>query len=86
VIGSIPACDVAREEHLPGVAVDDVDRLERDTEAIGYELGERRLVALAVAVRAGEDGDAAGWVDAHFCHLVEAGACITEGAIAQASI
>jgi hypothetical protein len=31
-------------------------------------------VALAVAVRAGEDSDAAGWVGAHFGRLVEAGA------------
>lgn len=55
--------------------MDDVDHLERDTEAIGHDLGERSLVALAVAVRAGEDGDATGGVRAHFRRLVEAGAC-----------
>jgi hypothetical protein len=61
------------EGDLAGVAVDDVDHLERDTEAIGHKLGKRSLVA--VAVRAGEDGDAAGGVRAHFRRLVEAGAC-----------
>ena len=38
------------------------------------ELGECSLVALAVAARAGEDGDAAGGVGAHFRQLVEADA------------
>ncbi len=39
---------------LGGVAVDDLDRLDRDAEPVGDELGERRLVPLAVAVRAGQ--------------------------------
>ena len=39
--------------------------LDRDAEPVGDELGEGRLVALAVAVRAGEDGDAAGRMDPH---------------------
>ena len=39
----------------------------------GDDLRERRLVALAVAVRAGEDGDGAGRVDAHLAGLEQAG-------------
>jgi hypothetical protein len=61
------------EGHLASVAVNDVDHLEGEAEAIDHELGEGSLVALAVAVRAGEDGDAAGGVGAHFRRLVEAG-------------
>ena len=54
------------ELHLVGVAVDDRDVVDRDAEPIGDELGEGRLVALAVGVRAGEDFDRAGRIDAHF--------------------
>ena len=57
------------ERDLGGVAVDDLDVLDRDAEAVGDELGERRLVALAVAVRAGEHRHAAGRVDADLARL-----------------
>ena len=40
----------------------------------GDDLRERRLVALAVAVRAGEDGDLAGRMHAHLAGLEQAGA------------
>ena len=43
------------ERHRAGVAVDDLDLLDRHAELVGDDLGEGRLVALAVAVRAGED-------------------------------
>ena len=62
------------EQHAAGVAVDDVDVLDRDAELSRHHLGERRLVSLAVAVRAGEDGHAAGRVDAHLAGLEQAGA------------
>ena len=42
-----------------------VDILDRHAEPLGDELREGGLVALAVAVRAGEHGDAAGRIDAH---------------------
>ena len=57
-----------------GVAVDDVDVLDRDAEAVGDDLRERRLVALAVAVRAGEHRHAAGRMHAHFARLEQPGA------------
>jgi hypothetical protein len=52
--------------HLVGVAVDDLDLLHRDAEAVGDHLREGGLVALAVAVRAGEHRHRAGRVHAHF--------------------
>jgi hypothetical protein len=45
------------EGDLAGVAVHDLDVLEGHAEGLGDELGEGGLVALAVAVAAGEDGD-----------------------------
>ena len=50
------------ERQFVRVAVDDLDRLDRDAEILGDELGECRLVPLAVAVRAGQYRDAAGRV------------------------
>jgi hypothetical protein len=52
----------------------DLDLVEWDAELVHHKLGEGGFVALAVAVGAGEDGDAAGGVDADFGALVEAGA------------
>jgi hypothetical protein len=57
------------EQHAARVAVDDVDVLERNAELRRDHLRERRLVALAVAVRAGEHGDASGRMDAHLAGL-----------------
>src|SRR3546814_17574408 len=57
-----------------GVAVHDLDVLDRHAERVGDELGEGRLVALAVAVRAGEDGDRAGRVETHLRRFPEADA------------
>ena len=61
------------ERNLAGVAVDNLDLVEGEAQPVRHELGEGRLVALAMAVRAGEDGDAAGRVHAHLGALVEAG-------------
>src|SRR3546814_13560250 len=55
-----------------GVAMHDLDVLDRHAERVGDELGEGRLVALAVAVRAGEDGDRAGRVETHLRRFPEA--------------
>ena len=62
------------ERDPAGVAVHDIDLVEGKAEAVRHELGEGRLMALAMAVRPGEDGDAAGRVHAHLGGLVEAGA------------
>src|SRR5256885_9663149 len=45
-------------------AVDDVDGLQGDAQAVGHHLGEGGLVSLAVRVRAGEHRYAAGRVHA----------------------
>ena len=78
------------ERDLGGVAVDDVDLGDRHAELVGDELREGRLVALAVAVRAGEDGDAAGRMDADVGDLVSPARApseptTAEGAMPQAS-
>ena len=62
------------ERDLGRVAVHHIHLVDRHAELVGNELRERRLVALAVAVRAGEHRHAAGRVDADFRHFVEAGA------------
>ncbi len=62
------------ERNAAGVAVHDVDVVDRDAEPRRDDLRERRLVALAVAVRAGEDRDAAGRVHAHLARLEQPGA------------
>src|SRR5439155_27057416 len=48
-----------------GVAVDDLDLRRVDAQAVGDDLGEARLVALAVRRRAGEHRHAAARVHAH---------------------
>ena len=53
------------ELHLVGVAMDDRDLADRNAKAIRDELAERRLVTLAVTMRAREDLDGADRVDAH---------------------
>jgi hypothetical protein len=55
--------------------MDDVDHVNRHAELTGDQLGKGRLVALAVAVRAGEQGDAPGRMNPNLCRLVETGAC-----------
>ena len=54
--------------------MDDLDVLDRDAEAVRDELGERRLVALAVAMGAGEHRHRTGRVEADLARLVESGA------------
>ena len=46
------------------VAEDDADVVEREPELVGDELGERRLVALAVVVQPDRHADLAGGIDA----------------------
>ena len=48
--------------------MDDIDLVERNAELIDDELGERGLVALAVAVRAGVNPDAAGGIHRTLAH------------------
>src|SRR5260370_35528369 len=52
------------ELHLVGVAVDDLHLADGNAEAFGDQLRKGRLMALAVAVRSGEDFDGADRVDA----------------------
>jgi hypothetical protein len=65
--------------------------LHRDAELVGHHLREGRLVALAVAVAAGEDRHLAGRVHAHLAGLEQAGARAqrahhADGAMPQASM
>jgi hypothetical protein len=60
------------EGHAAGVAVHHVDRLDRDAQARRHDLREGGLVALAMAVRAGEHGHAAGRMDANLAALEQA--------------
>src|SRR5215469_3579331 len=52
------------ERAAGGIAVDDLNKAARYAEHIADDLGENRLMALAVIMRAGEDGDVAGGIDA----------------------
>ena len=61
------------EWDLCRVAVHDLDLVERHTQLINDELGESGFMALAMAVRASEHGDAAGGVDADLGNLIQAG-------------
>src|SRR6185437_3476189 len=54
------------ELHLVGVAMHDRDLADGNAETFRDQLCERCLVALAMAVRAGEDFDGADRVDANF--------------------
>jgi hypothetical protein len=47
-----------------GVAMHDLDETARHPEHIADDLSKHRLMALAVIMRAGEDGDVAGGIDA----------------------
>jgi hypothetical protein len=60
------------ERHAAGVAVHDLDVLHRDAQLGRHHLRKGGLVALAVAVRTGEDGDRAGGVHAHLAGLEQA--------------
>ncbi|MEA3192053.1 MAG: aerobic carbon-monoxide dehydrogenase large subunit, partial [Betaproteobacteria bacterium] len=62
------------ELHLVGIAVHDGDGLDRHAEPVGDELGEGGLVALAVAVRAGQHLDGAGRIDPHLGRFPQADA------------
>ena len=59
-----------------GVAVQHLDVLERHAEPVGDDLAERRLVALAVGARAGDDLDLAGGEHPHARVLPAAGAVV----------
>src|SRR6185312_1138977 len=69
------------ELHLVGIAMDDRDLLDRDSEAARNHLGEGRLMTLAVAVRTGQDFDGADGIDPHLRGLPEtdAGAETADG-------
>ena len=43
--------------------MDDLDKAARYTEHVADELSKYRLMALAVTMRAGEDGDVTGGID-----------------------
>ena len=58
------------EGNAPGIAVHDLDILDRDSQPARNDLRERRFVTLAVAVRAGEHGDSAGGIHAHLARFV----------------
>ena len=45
--------------------MDNFDDIARYTKHVANDLGENRLMALAVIMRAGEDGHVAGWIDAN---------------------
>ena len=54
---------------LVRVAVDDLDALRVDPEPVGRDLGEARVMALAVRRGAGENGGRPGWVHPHHRRL-----------------
>src|SRR5258708_13284870 len=60
------------ELHLVGVAVDDLHLADGNAETFRDQLRKRRLVALAVTVRSGEDFDGADRIDADFRGFPEA--------------
>ena len=64
--GRARAIGAHAELHLVGVAMDDLHLADRNAEALGDELAEGRLMALAVAVRSRQDLDGADRIDAHF--------------------
>jgi hypothetical protein len=68
-----------------------LDVVHRDAQLVGHHLREGGLVALAVAVAAGEDRHLAGGVHAHLARLEQAGARAQgarhdDGAMPQASM
>jgi hypothetical protein len=52
--------------HLVGVAMDDGDRVDADAKTLGNQLCEGGFMALAVAVRPGQNLDRAHRIDPHF--------------------
>ncbi len=60
--------------HLVGIAMHDRHAVDRHAETVGDELGEGRLVALPVAVRAGQHLDRADRVDPHLRRFPQADA------------
>ena len=65
------AVGAAAEADLVGVALDHADGVEIDAEPLRHHLGIDGLVALAVIVGAGDDGDRAVLVEADFHPVVE---------------
>ena len=63
------------ERDAPGVAVHDLDVADRDAEPARHHLRESGLVALPVAVRAGEHRHRAGGMHPHFAGFEQARAC-----------
>src|SRR5262245_52703039 len=62
------------ELHLVSIAVNHADVLDRDAEAIGDDLRKRRLMALTMLMRAGENLDRTGRIDADLSRLPQADA------------
>src|SRR6516164_7377447 len=60
------------EGDLVGVAMDDLDALDRNAQPVCDELGEGGLVALAMTVRSGQDRHTAGRMNTERSTLVEA--------------
>ena len=55
--------------------MDNFDDIARYTKHVANDLGENRLMALAVIMRAGEDGNVAGWIDTDIGAFEQAAAC-----------
>ena len=65
------AVAAAADRHLVGVALHEADVLERHAEPFGHHLRVDGLVALAVRVRAGDDGEHAARIEAQHHAVVE---------------
>ena len=63
------AAGAAADQELVAVALDQIDQLERQAEAVDQHLRERRGVALAVVERAGDDRHPAVRLEADAAHL-----------------
>ena len=80
------------EGNAPGIAVHDLDVVDRAAEFLRHDLGEGGLVSLAVRVRTGQDGDLPGGMNAHDARLIQTGLCdpsdptMCDGARPQASM
>src|SRR4029077_8773044 len=64
------AAGAAAEQQLVAVALNEADAVERNPETRHQHLRERRVMALAVIKRAGDDGDAAIRIEADAAHLL----------------
>ena len=60
--------------HASGITVHDIDRIHRDAQARRHHLRKSRFVTLAMAMRTGKDGHAAGWMHADFTAFKQASA------------